>query len=115
MPLRTKRIYDPPASADGFRLLVMRLWPRGVKKGAVSAWEKELGPSPDLLRGFLDGKVPWPEYKKRYHAEMRAKPALLESWAERARKETITLLCSCKEERFCHRSLLKEILGQGLF
>jgi uncharacterized protein YeaO (DUF488 family) len=110
VPLFLKRVYDPPSPEDGFRLLIMRLWPRGVKKTRVSMWQKELGPSPALLRAFLDKKVEWPEYRKRYRAEMRAKPDLLRTWAERARREDITLLCGCKDENRCHRLLLRELL-----
>jgi uncharacterized protein YeaO (DUF488 family) len=113
MPIRTKRIYDPPGPDDGFRLLIMRLWPRGIRKSLVSAWEKELGPSPDLLRGFRSGKVSWKEYVRRYRREMAGKPDLIRRWAERARKERITLLCSCEDESRCHRSLLAGILSRG--
>ena len=109
MPIRIKRIYDPPEPEDGFRLLVMRLWPRGIKKTQVSAWERELGPSLELLREFQK-KGNWEEYARRYRAEMRSKPEFLKTWAGRAREETITLLCSCKDETRCHRSLLKKIL-----
>ena len=110
MAIRTKRIYEPAGPEDGFRLLIMRLWPRGIRKDRVSAWEKELGPSPALLRGFLDGDVPWPEYVVRYRTEMAAKPDLVQKWAERARAETVTLLCACKDEEHCHRTLLRQLL-----
>ena len=110
MAIHLKRIYEPASPSDGFRLLIMRLWPRGVKKERVSAWEKELGPSPGLLRDFLDKKVDWPEYEKRYRAEMEGKEELLRTWAERARREDITLLCACKDESRCHRTLLKRCL-----
>ncbi|MGH9362826.1 MAG: DUF488 domain-containing protein [Thermoanaerobaculia bacterium] len=115
MALRIKNIRDPAGPADGFRLLVMRRWPRGVRKTAISAWEKELGPSDELLDAYNRKQVPWPEYRKRYHAEMRAKSDLLRAWAERAERETVTILCWCKDERFCHRSLLREILERRLF
>src|SRR5262245_4672101 len=110
MAVFIKRVYEPASPEDGFRLLIMRLWPRGIRKTHVSAWEKELGPSPALLRGFLDKKVSWPEYVKRYRAEMRAKPDLLRAWSERGRREKLTLLCGCKDESHCHRSLLRELL-----
>jgi uncharacterized protein YeaO (DUF488 family) len=110
MAVFIKRVYDPPAPEDGFRLLIMRLWPRGIKKTRVSAWEKELGPSRELLTGFLKKTVDWPEYVKRYRAEMKKKPELLRTWAARARKEDLTLLCGCKDENHCHRSLLRELL-----
>src|SRR2546426_297944 len=110
MAIATKRIYDPPSPDDGFRLLIMRLWPRGIKKTKVSAWEKELGPSPKLLRDFLDGRTDWEEYTRLYRAEMKAKPELISTWAARARAEHITLLCACKDANRCHRTLLKELL-----
>ncbi len=112
MAIRLKRIYDPASPEDGFRLLIMRLWPRGVKKERVSAWEKELGPSPGLLRDFLDKVVDWPAYEKRYLAEMKKKEDLLAPWAEKARGEVITLLCACKDESRCHRTLLKRLLEE---
>ena len=111
MAILTKRIYDPADPGDGFRLLVMRLWPRGIRKAHVSAWEKELGPSRKLLDDFHAG-IPWAEYRMRYLDEMRAKPDLLGQWAERAARETITLLCGCKDESRCHRSLLRDVLGK---
>lgn len=111
MTILTKRIYDAADPGDGFRLLVMRLWPRGIRKDLVSAWEKELGPSRKLLDDFHAG-IPWAEYRMRYQDEMRAKPDLIGLWAERASRETITLLCGCKDESRCHRSLLREILGK---
>ena len=119
--VRIKRVYDPPGAEDGHRLLIMRKWPRGVRREAVDAWDKELGPSLALLAGFRQGAVPWPEYVRRYTAEMRRKPAGLRAVADRARTETVTLLCGCAEEARCHRSLLKRLVeeamqgsGQGL-
>ena len=80
--IETKRIYDPPAQEDGFRLLVMRRWPRGVGKNAVDAWEKELGPSVPLLTGFRSGNVDWDEYRKRYLEEVGNKADLIE-WVKK--------------------------------
>jgi uncharacterized protein YeaO (DUF488 family) len=108
--IRTKRIYDPPSPEDGYRLLIMRLWPRGVTKVSVDGWEKELGPSRELLTSFRAGKLGWEELAVRYQEEMSAKKELLERYRELGRRQTITLLCSCQDETRCHRSLLKEIL-----
>ncbi len=110
VPILTKRVYDPASREDGFRLLTMRLWPRGVKRGHADSWEKELGPSRELLRDFKDEKINWSAFKKRYRQEMKEKPELLGPWRQRAHKETITLLCSCVDENRCHRTLLKELL-----
>jgi len=108
--IRTKRIYDPPSPEDGYRLLVMRMWPRGVVKAAVDAWEKDLGPSRDLLTSFRAGQLGWEELATRYREEMSGRGGLLASYRDLARRQTITLLCSCHDEARCHRTLLKEIL-----
>ncbi len=110
MPIRTKRVYDPASDEDGVRLLTMRLWPRGIRKDQVTCWEKELGPSAKLLFGFRDGGVDWEEFERRYTEEMEAKPELLDRWAERAGRETVTLLCGCRDESRCHRTLLGKLL-----
>jgi uncharacterized protein YeaO (DUF488 family) len=111
--IRTARIYDPPSRKDGYRLLTMRLWPRGIRKDAVDAWEKELGPSRELMRSYLDGDIEWREFARRYRAEMRTKPELLDSVRKLARRRTVTLLCGCPDESRCHRSLLKKLLEQA--
>ena len=61
----TKRIYAPPAADDGYRVLIMRLWPRGIRKERVDVWLKELGPIPTLLREFLDDRISWEQYVPR--------------------------------------------------
>jgi ribokinase len=108
--IRTKRIYDPPSPEDGYRLLVMRMWPRGVVKAAVDAWEKDLGPSRDLLTSFRAGNVSWEGLAARYREEMSARGELVDRYRDLVRRQTITLLCSCHDEARCHRTLLKEIL-----
>ena len=108
--VRTKRIYEPTSPDDGYRLLVMRLWPRGVRKDAVDAWEKELGPSTRLLRAYRDGKIGWAELARRYRAEMRKKSELLDEVRKLSRRRTVTLLCGCEEESRCHRGLLRKLI-----
>jgi uncharacterized protein YeaO (DUF488 family) len=108
----TKRIYDPPAAEDGYRVLIMRLWPRGIRKERVDTWLKELGPVPTLLRQFLDEKITWAQYVRRYLAGL-ARPEAQEAIAEvrrRARDGRVTLLCGCADEQRCHRSLLRAYL-----
>jgi uncharacterized protein YeaO (DUF488 family) len=112
MAVRTGRIYDKPSAKDGYRLLIMRLWPRGVRKDAIDEWQKELGPSRELLDGFLHGGVGWAEYSRRYRAEMRDKPELLDAVGKLSRRRTVTLLCGCADESRCHRTLLREMLEQ---
>ena len=106
----TKRVYDSASPDDGERVLVMRLWPRGVRKEAVDRWEKELGPSVELLQAYRAGEITWAEFARRYRSEVRKKPELLESVRKRAPHGTVTLLCGCEDESRCHRTLLREII-----
>jgi uncharacterized protein YeaO (DUF488 family) len=108
----TKRIYEPAADADGDRVLIMRLWPRGIRKERVSVWLKELGPVPALLREFLDEAITWEQYVPRYLDGLE-RPEAQEAVAEvrrRARAGRVTLLCGCADEARCHRSLLRAYL-----
>jgi uncharacterized protein YeaO (DUF488 family) len=104
----TKRIYEPAARDDGDRVLVMRLWPRGIRKERVTVWLKELGPVPALLRSFLDGTITWEQYVPRYLAglERPEAQAAIADVRHRARNGRVTLLCGCADERRCHRTLL---------
>jgi uncharacterized protein YeaO (DUF488 family) len=111
--LRTKRVYDKPQRADGTRVLVMRLWPRGIKKSAVDLWLKDLGAEVANLRAFKAGRIGWPEMRRRYLAGLKREPAAsalgrLRAMAKRGR---VTALCSCEDETRCHRSLLRAALG----
>ena len=116
--IKTKRWDDPREPADGFRLLVCRYRPRGVRKQDETwdAWEPDLGPSVELHaaaygKGVL--QIPWGTYRSRYLLEMRKQRAKIEGLARRVQGgETITLLCSsaCERESRCHRSLLKELI-----
>lgn len=108
----TKRIYEPAAGDDGHRVLIMRLWPRGIRKERVSAWLKELGPVPTLLRKFLDGKISWEEYVPRYLAglERPEAQAAIAEVRRSAQAGRVTLLCGCADEQRCHRSLLRAYL-----
>ena len=112
MDIVTKRIYEPAAPDDGQRVLIMRLWPRGIRKERVSVWLKELGPVPTLLRAYLDETITWPQYTRRYLAGLtrpEAEAALAEVRAL-ATRGRVTLLCGCPDEARCHRSLLRAYL-----
>jgi uncharacterized protein YeaO (DUF488 family) len=115
MPLLTKRIYEPTATADGHRLLVMRFWPRGVRKTAIDSWERALAPTRELLADFRNETIDWPEYARRFRQEMASQPEsalALQALAEHASGEAVTLLCWCKDEQRCHRSLLRDIVSE---
>ncbi|MBI2152910.1 MAG: DUF488 family protein [Candidatus Rokubacteria bacterium] len=113
MSVKTKRVYDPKAPGDGTRVLVMRLWPRGIKKSQVDAWLKELGAEIPLIKAWKSGKVSsWPEFRRRYLAGIK-KPAAqtqLRELKALARKGRVTLLCACPGESRCHRGLLKPLV-----
>jgi uncharacterized protein YeaO (DUF488 family) len=121
VPLRTKRWNDPAEPADGHRLLVCRIRPRGVAKAQETwdEWWPDLGPSRALLDDFHGkGGAPlaWEAYRTRYLAEM-GRPAQLWRIRDLARRvaagETITLLCSsaCTDPQRCHRTLLARLIG----
>jgi uncharacterized protein YeaO (DUF488 family) len=110
--IAAKRIYDPPSESEGTRVLIMRLWPRGIRKSRVDVWLKELGPVLPLLRAFRGGEVGWAEYTRRYRAGL-ARPeaqAQLAQVRTAAREGTVTLFCGCPDETHCHRSLLRAYL-----
>ena len=110
--IAAKRIYDPPDDADGTRVLIMRLWPRGIKKSRVDLWLKELGPVLPLLRAFRGGELDWAQYTRRYLAglERPEAQAQLSQVRAAAKEGTVTLLCGCPDEARCHRSLLRAYL-----
>jgi uncharacterized protein YeaO (DUF488 family) len=90
----------------------MRLWPRGVAKGRVDRWLRELGPARPLLRAFRRGRIGWPEFRRRYLAglgRLEARSPLREVRGL-ARRGTVTLLCGCPDEGRCHRALLRGYL-----
>ena len=92
--IKTKRIYDPPAPDDGFRVLVDRLWPRGVRKdqARLDLWLKEVAPSTALRREFGHDPARWPEFRRRYRAELERQPDAVALLRDNARRGTITLL-----------------------
>ena len=79
--IRLKRAYEPPAPDDGTRILVDRLWPRGVKKtdAAIDRWLKDIAPSAELRRWFGHRPERWPEFRRRYLAELKAPPDVVEA------------------------------------
>ena len=111
MAVRTKRVYDHPSDADGTRILIDRLWPRGLSKkdAQVDRWLKEVAPSTELRKWFGHDPEKWAEFKKRYRAELRDNPALAEL-VEVAREGDITLVYAAKDQMHNHAAVLEEIL-----
>ena len=108
--LVNKTVYDPKSKDDGLRVLVMRLWPRGIKKNKVDVWYKDLGTQKELIKAWKAGKVTRREFRKKYLANLRVaeKKRLLEELAERSRTQNVTLLCGCRDPNSCHRTFLKD-------
>ena len=114
LDLRLKRVYLPPDGEDGRRVLVERLWPRGLtkKKAAIALWMKEIAPSPELRKWY--GHVPelWPEFQRRYRAELEGEEqsALLDELRAMAGKERVTLVFAAKDEERNSALIVREVL-----
>ena len=107
--VRTKRIAEPAAADDGTRVLVMRLWPRGVKKAVADHWLKGLGTPLDLIRQWKAGTISWEVLETAYRRHLRTVEARadLSTLTALARRGRVTLLCTCPDEARCHRGILK--------
>ncbi len=97
--IRIRRVYEPSASGEGTRFLVERLWPRGVKKESLHAkdWLKDVAPSDALRRWFAHDPKKWPEFQRRYTAELDAHPEAWRPVLAAARRGSVTLLCSTRD------------------
>ena len=115
LQLHAKSVYDPAETADGRRVLVTRYWPRGVPRAAVDEYVPALAPTRELLHAFKDGAMDWGAFRERYLEEMSAPAprAEIERLAEQAASEPLTLLCVCREESRCHRSLLRDLVANA--
>src|SRR5512146_2750422 len=111
--IRIKRIYEPPAAADGRRVLVDRLWPRGISKdeAKVDEWLKEIAPSAELRTWFGHDPAKWMEFRTRYREELKHQGELLDRLRAEARRGTVTLLFAAKDEEHNNAVVLKELLG----
>ncbi len=112
MKIKVKRIYDPPSSDDGTRLLVDRIWPRGMSKDSakIDAWLKDIAPSTDLRRWFGHDPARWTEFQKRYYAELDEKPDVKKTILSPKTKGTVTLLFAAKDIEHNNAVALKSYL-----
>lgn len=112
MRIRTKRVYDPPAASDGRRILVDRLWARGLSKAKarIDFWAKSIAPSTQLRKWYGHDPEKWRDFRKRYHAELDANPAGVAELRAHLGRGTVTLLYSSKETRLNNAAALKEYL-----
>ncbi|MCP2635777.1 DUF488 family protein [Microbacterium sp. HD4P20] len=115
MELRTKRVYDDPAPADGFRVLVDRLWPRGLSKerAALDLWAKDVAPSTELRKAFHHDGLSWDDFAEAYRAELggAARGAVEALRAELGTHEVVTLLHAVHDDAHNHALVLREILA----
>jgi uncharacterized protein YeaO (DUF488 family) len=111
--VRIKRIYDPVAATDGLRILVDRVWPRGVskQKAALDHWLKEIGPSTALRKWFGHKPERWPEFRKRYKKELSANPAM-KDLRVLAKAKSVTLLFGAHDEQHNQAAVLAELLNR---
>lgn len=110
--VKLKRAYQPAAAEDGTRILIDRLWPRGVKKtdAAIDQWPKELAPSTELRQWFGHDPERWPEFRQRYAAEIRQRADLLEPLRQLARQGTITLVFAAHDEEHNNAVVMRNLL-----
>jgi uncharacterized protein YeaO (DUF488 family) len=110
--VKIKRAYERPAADDGTRVLIDRLWPRGVKKtdAAIDHWAKELAPSAELRKWFGHDPARWEEFRRRYSAEIRGRGDELDRLRELARKGAVTLVYGAHDEMHNDAVVLREIL-----
>jgi uncharacterized protein YeaO (DUF488 family) len=114
--VRIKRAYDPAASADGYRVLIDRLWPRGLsrERANLDAWEKELAPSTELREWFGHEPGRFDEFRRRYVDELRSRRSALTALRRRARRGTVTLVYAASDEQHNDAVVLAEVLRRGL-
>jgi uncharacterized protein YeaO (DUF488 family) len=116
MDVRLKRAYQPAAPTDGYRVLIDRLWPRGVSHGnaKLDGWEKELSPSESLRQWFGHEPRRFQEFRRRYIEELRNKRPQLTALRRRAREGTLTLVYSAHDSEHNDAVVLAEVLRRGL-
>lgn len=116
--IRIKRVYTPPDRADGARILVDRVWPRGMKKthARIDEWRWDLAPSPALRKWFRHDPKKWDDFQRRYRHELKTRGKLdaLQELAKRARRERITLLFAAQDEEHNNAVVLRQLLSELL-
>jgi uncharacterized protein YeaO (DUF488 family) len=111
--IRLKRAYEPPAATDGTRVLVDRLWPRGMTKAeaAIDRWARDIAPSTALRRWFAHDVDRWEEFRRRYTTELEQHPELLDDLLRLARKGPLTLVFGARDEEHNDAVVLRDVLG----
>lgn len=115
MAIKVKRIYEPPSRQDGLRVLVDRIWPRGLDKeaAAIDLWMREFAPSTELRKWFAHDPAKWPQFCGRYARELDSNPEAVSHLKAESRKRTVTLLFAAKDEAHNNAVALKRYLESG--
>ena len=114
--IRLKRAYDPPAPSDGLRVLVDRLWPRGVSRDAakIDLWLQDIAPSAALRKWFAHDPAKWAEFRRRYKAELKQEPAraaLAELKGLLKKRKTVTLVYGARDEERNQAVVIRGVVG----
>lgn len=114
--LRVKRAYEPTATSDGLRILVDRLWPRGMSKSRadIDEWIKEVAPSIELRQWFAHDPKKWPEFQRRYKRELRRRSDLVDRLARLARRRRVTLVFGARDEKHNDAVVLAEVIRRRM-
>jgi uncharacterized protein YeaO (DUF488 family) len=110
--IRLKRAYEEPAQSDGLRILVERLWPRGVtkEKAALDLWLKDVAPSPELRKWFGHDPRRWKQFEQRYWKELKGRNEAVDLLRNESRKGTVTLVYAAKDEQHNGAVALKQFI-----
>jgi len=113
--IRTKRAYDSPEAGDGYRVLIDRLWPRGVKRDALrlDEWAGELSPSDELRRWFGHDPERFGEFRARYREELAAHGDKVDELRNRAREGAVTIVYAARDREHSNAAVLAELLREG--
>lgn len=111
--MNIKRVYDKPEKSDGYRILVDRVWPRGLtkEKAAVDLWLKEIAPSTELRKWFGHDPAKWPEFRKRYKQELKENKESVSDLEKALKKGKVTLVYGAKDEEHNQALVIKEVFG----
>jgi len=112
MPILLKRVYEKSAAGDGKRILVERLWPRGLKReeAKIDEWLKDIGPSAELRKWYSHDPTKWAEFKKRYWSELENKKDIIAKLAKDSQEGKVTFLFGSREQKFKSAAALKEYI-----
>jgi len=110
--IKIKRIYEDASKNDGFRILVDRIWPRGVSKkdAKLDEWMKEIAPSTELRKWFDHKEDRFAEFEKKYYKELENRPELIEELLKKAQEKRLTLLYGAKDETHNQAAVLKDFI-----